>query len=109
MELLIGLFALFWFCFFCLVVFNAMRWGTALSDRLLVVTGQTLKWALQHCVKGLVLLIRYAFSRVKKPEHMAIRPIIATPLELEHMRRQQLIQSNSRVPVEIEYTPPKRK
>jgi hypothetical protein len=53
MELLIGLFALFWFCFGSLVVFNAMRWGTALSDRLLVVTGQTLKWALQHCVKGL--------------------------------------------------------
>ena len=112
MELLIGLFALFWFCFGSLIVFKALSWGAQLCDRLLTAFGQFLKMALKQTARGLFFLIRYAFSWIKKPEHttMTIRSIVDSPAELMHMRNQHLLQSSGkRAPVVIEYSQPKRK
>ncbi len=109
MELLMGLFALFWFCFGSIVLFKAMHWGSQVSDRLLTASGQLLKTILKQIARGLVFLIRIGFSQLRKPQHMAIRPIIITPVELQHMRNHNLIQSDKRLPVEIEYTQTRRK
>ena len=104
MELIMGLFALFMFCFGSRVVLTALDFGTSVGDRTLSAFGHSLKWCLKTIGKGLVLLARHALKRVRKTESdLVIRPLIVTPLELQHMRYKQLFQSGKRMPVVIEY------
>lgn len=111
MELVLGLAALFLFCFGSQIIMLCLGFGFQMSDRLMVSLGLGVKLLFKNLFKGLVLAIRWTLHRISKPqpEEWTIRSVITTPAELQHMRNQHFLQSRQRTPVVIEYSQPKRK
>jgi hypothetical protein len=71
---------------------------------MLQATGHVVKCFLEMMRKGLVLLGRMVYQRYSKTDSgMKIRPLYVSAVELQHLRNKNLVRSDKRMPVEIEY------
>jgi hypothetical protein len=112
MELLMLFIALFVFFFGSVIALQVMEYGLRVGDKSLEAFGGLAKLPFKVALN----LIRYSYKHFikrmmkDKPQEITIKPIFAvTPLELQHMRNKNLIQSGKRQPVLIEHPPQQTK
>jgi len=104
MELIMLLFALFVFFFGSVLAMQVFEFGLSVSDKLLISVGKIMKLLFTGVFNLIWFLGKYIFKKLKKhdPEYQ-IRPIIITPVELQHLRNQQISHKNRHQPVLIDY------
>lgn len=98
MELIMLFGALFVFCFGSLLISEVIEYGIRVSDKALQSPARLLK-LVSISVKKLTNMLKSRESDVQ------LRTIYVTPVELQHMRNNQLFQSKRRSPVQIEHPP----
>lgn len=112
MELLMLCIGLFVFFLGSVIVTQVVEFGFRLGDKALESAGTLVKLPFLIAFK----LISFAGNRLIKrlvknqPQELTIKPIFdVTPLELQYMRNNNLLQSGKRQPVLIEYPPQQTK
>ena len=112
MELIMLCIALFVFFFGSVIAMQAIEFGFRVGDRTLEASGKLVKLPFMIAFKLICFAGKHLIKRLmkNKPQEVTIKPIFAvTPLELQHMRNNNLLQSGKRQPVLIEHPPQQTK
>lgn len=112
MELIMLCVALFVFFFGSVVALKAIEFGLAVGDKALEASGKLTKLPFVLAFKLIRFAGKYLIKRLmkNKPEEVRIKPIFdVTPLELQHLRNNNLLRSGKRQPVLIEHPPQQTK
>lgn len=112
MELLMLCIALFVFFLGSVIVKRVVEFGFRLGDKALESTGTLVKLPFRIAFKLISFAGNKLIKRLVKNQHqeLTIKPIFdVTPLELQYMRNNNLLQSGKRQPVLIEHPPQQTK
>jgi hypothetical protein len=104
--------ALFVFFFGSVIAMQAIEFGFRVGDKALEASGTLAKLPFKIAFKLIRFAGKYLIKRLmkNKPEEVVIKPVFAvTPLELQQMRNNNLLQSGKRQPVLIEHPPQQTK
>ena len=108
MELIMLCIALFVFFFGSVIAMQAIEFGFRVGDKALEASGKLVKLPFKIAFKLICIAGKHLIKRLmkNKPQEVTIKPIVAvTPLELQHLRNNNLLQSGKRQPVLIEHPP----
>ena len=106
MELIMLFVALFVFCFGSILVTQLFEFGIRVGDKALQSSGFLIKLPFIVAFKLVCFVGKKLLNKLKSEQpEVQLRTIYVTPVELQHMRNNQLFQSKRRSPVLIEHPP----
>lgn len=109
MGILESIFAVFLLCYGIKLLSYVMEFGHLVAEKSVLNSGKFFKVLLLSALRLVRFITKKIFGKYfRSSDTYVVRPIVdVTPLQLQHLRNQQLFQSRKISPVVIEYTQPK--